>query len=243
MTTEAASRSATEPKPELLAWDSEFWGFRVGRTNAPDVDAWAIENSVDLMCLLTDADSPDVAQRAEEQGFRFMDVRVTLARTTARHSNTLREHCAEDVDLLATIAQSAHVITRFYADPRLSDARCDEFYETWLRKSCAGWADKVLVAEHNGLPAGFVTVNIDEREATASIGLIAVAEGSRGVGLGAELVRGAAGYGHAAEVGVITVVTQGRNVAAQRLFQSCGFVTVSTELWFHKWMDQRVPQI
>ena len=33
----------------------------------------------------------------------------------------------------------------------------------------------------------------------------------------------------------VEVVTQGRNYAAQRLYQKCGFVTKSTELWYHKW--------
>jgi len=33
----------------------------------------------------------------------------------------------------------------------------------------------------------------------------------------------------------ITVVTQGRNVAAQRLYQRLGFVTRSLELTYHKW--------
>ena len=33
----------------------------------------------------------------------------------------------------------------------------------------------------------------------------------------------------------VAVVTQGRNVAAQRLYQRCGFVTQRLELWYHKW--------
>jgi len=31
------------------------------------------------------------------------------------------------------------------------------------------------------------------------------------------------------------VVTQGRNYGAQRMYQRCGFVTRTTELWYHKW--------
>ena len=38
----------------------------------------------------------------------------------------------------------------------------------------------------------------------------------------------------------VTVVTQGRNGAAQRLYQRCGFVTGSIHLWYHKW---NVPQV
>jgi ribosomal protein S18 acetylase RimI-like enzyme len=36
----------------------------------------------------------------------------------------------------------------------------------------------------------------------------------------------------------VSVVTQGRNVAAQRLYQRAGFVTASTQLWYHRWLDR-----
>jgi hypothetical protein len=34
-----------------------------------------------------------------------------------------------------------------------------------------------------------------------------------------------------------TVVTQGRNVAAQRTYQGAGYRTSRTSLWFHRWFD------
>jgi ribosomal protein S18 acetylase RimI-like enzyme len=34
---------------------------------------------------------------------------------------------------------------------------------------------------------------------------------------------------------VATVVTQGRNIASQRLYQKHGFVTQSIQLWYHRW--------
>jgi ribosomal protein S18 acetylase RimI-like enzyme len=33
----------------------------------------------------------------------------------------------------------------------------------------------------------------------------------------------------------VNVVTQGRNVRAQRLYQKSGFATDSVMLWYHKW--------
>jgi hypothetical protein len=37
----------------------------------------------------------------------------------------------------------------------------------------------------------------------------------------------------------VQVITQGRNYAAQRLYQRAGFVTRKTELWYHKWFHPR----
>ena len=34
----------------------------------------------------------------------------------------------------------------------------------------------------------------------------------------------------------IEVVTQGRNIVAQKLYQKNGFKTKKTELWYHKWL-------
>ena len=33
----------------------------------------------------------------------------------------------------------------------------------------------------------------------------------------------------------VTVVTQGNNRAAQRLYQQCGFLSRDLQLWYHKW--------
>jgi hypothetical protein len=39
------------------------------------------------------------------------------------------------------------------------------------------------------------------------------------------------------------VITQGRNVRAQRLYQRSGFVTASSQLWYHRWFPGvTVPQ-
>ena len=46
-------------------------------------------------------------------------------------------------------------------------------------------------------------------------------------------------------VRLVSVVTQGSKVAAQRLYQGCGFATSAVELWYHRWFaprpDKSVP--
>lgn len=219
-------------KLQVLPWDSEFWGLVVGRAAEPfDTDRWDV-GKTGLVYLLVDADSPEEAQAAEKRGFRLMDLRVTLDRPTAPFATPVRRHHPADVDSLARIARVSHRNTRFYADPELDDTRCDDLYEMWLRLSCADWADLVLVHEHEGQPTGYVTLHLDGD--TASIGLIAVDERRRRTGQGQALVLGAVDFAHSRGLLRVSVVTQGRNVRAQRLFQACGFRTAGTELWFHK---------
>jgi dTDP-4-amino-4,6-dideoxy-D-galactose acyltransferase len=176
---------------------------------------------------------PGTARRAEETGFRLVDVRVTLDAPSAAGAQDVRPHREPDVAWLRAIARTSHDDTRFYADGRFPRERCDELYDTWIRRSCDGWADVVLVADRDGEPAGYVSVH--RRDDAGSIGLIGVDEQWRGRGVGEALVRAALAWCADAGLARCTVVTQGRNIAAQRLFQRCGFRTSAVDLWFHKW--------
>jgi dTDP-4-amino-4,6-dideoxy-D-galactose acyltransferase len=35
----------------------------------------------------------------------------------------------------------------------------------------------------------------------------------------------------------VQVVTQGRNILAQRMYQRSGFVTHTVKLWYHRWFE------
>ena len=219
--------------PELMAWDTDFWKQRVGRAFHLDgLSEWAVDNTVGLMCLLVDADKPAEIQEAEERGFRFMDVRVTLDMLATSRASWARMARAEDAKKLIAISREAFHLTRFYADPTLDDSRCDDLYAEWTRSSCAGAADIVLVVEQDNVPVGYVTVDADEDH--AEIGLVAVAADYRGQHLGTVLVNGAIDWAHTQNAKTIRVVTQGRNTGALRTFEGCGFRVTNTSLWFHR---------
>jgi RimJ/RimL family protein N-acetyltransferase len=222
-----------------LEWDTEFWGVRIGRVlqdtlAAEAVDDWAGLHDVACVYFLG-RDEPGAAARAEEAGFRLMDVRVALGRPAAAlESSLLRPATPEDVEPLRELARGNHRITRFYADPNFPDERCDELYATWISRSVEGWADAVLVAELDGRPAGYVSCHALEW-GWGSIGLIGVGPDARGRGLGRELVNGAVGWARERGLERVTVVTQARNVPALRTFEECGFRTDDVGLSFHKW--------
>jgi dTDP-4-amino-4,6-dideoxy-D-galactose acyltransferase len=228
----------------VLEWDTEFWGRRIGRVRGgrvderrlADIDDWARANDVDCLYFLADPGAPDSAHRAEQGGFRLMDVRVELDRAVgerAEFPNGVREAVPADREPLRAIAVASHGATRFYADSRFSDERCDDFYDTWITRSLDGWADGVLVADADGRPGGYVSCHLADR--TGSIGLIAVDEAARGGGLGVALSLGAVAWCAARGAERMTVVTQGRNVAALRTFGRAGFLASTLGLWFHKW--------
>jgi dTDP-4-amino-4,6-dideoxy-D-galactose acyltransferase len=254
--------SSNNPEPcELLEWDTAFWGFTVARVrgNRLDhdklsaIDAWCARFDVRCLYLLAAADDFATTCLAENAQFRLVDVRMTYARRTneglaprASAATPLELRSAADGDIVALqqIARASYQDTRFYHDPRFKRDRCDDLYATWIERSCHGYADAVLVAGPAGEADGYVTCHGHRPDSPASIGLVGVRPDARGRGVASTLVAAAIDWFRAAGEHDVTVVTQARNLQAQRLYQRAGFSLVDVGLWFHRWYPasaQTVP--
>lgn len=210
-----------------------------------EVDAWSDEKGVRCVYLLASSDDAATARAAEDGGFRLVDLRVELRQEIAgqrargpRPSPDVREASADDHARLREIARTSHGTTRFYADPNFPDERCDDLYETWIERSLGGWAASVLVVESDGRAAGYCSCHLEAAARAGSIGLIAVDASDRRTGAGAALAEGAVAWCARRGADTMSVVTQGRNVAALRTFQRAGFLVSSVDLWFHKWYER-----
>ncbi len=241
----------------LLDWDSTFFARRIGRLRDGALDPerlaaierWCRAERIDALYFLAPIDDPETVALAEGAGFRLRDVRVTLGRSLAPSmppsegtEEPIRPARPADLPALRRIAAVSHRDSRFYADPHFARERSDELYATWIEKSCASAPEThVWVADWQGQPAGYVTARLARPEpnaaATGEIGLLAVAESAQGHGLGRLLVGRALEDLAARGAARVTVVTQGRNLRAQRLYQRCGFSTAALGLWFHRWFE------
>lgn len=231
----------------FLAWDSDFWGVRVASitqhtlTEAllADVFVWCADQQIDLLYFLAATDSAATVCLAENNQFHLTDIRITFEHALGDIPGGLpagvRPCIPSDIPSLRSIARTSHLDSRFYYDTRLTTEEADALYETWITNSCTGYADTVLVAELNGQPVGYVTCHIKDQE--GSIGLVGVGEAARGKGVGRVLVDAALYWYVQRGVAQVTVVTQARNIAAQRLYQRAGFVTQSIRLWYHRWFE------
>jgi dTDP-4-amino-4,6-dideoxy-D-galactose acyltransferase len=231
-----------------LSWDSDFFGRRIGTVAAkrltpedvPRIESWCEANRIDCLYFLADIGDQPSIRSALELGFAIVDVRVTLENSRL-HAESLdvsdRIRLAESRDLAALkrIAGISHHGSRFYADGHLPVERCNQLYETWIEKSCDGsLADCVLVADQDDEAVGYVSANMRERT-SGEIGLAAVASEAQGKGVGTQLVRASLRWFASKGAQRVSVVTQGANISAQRLYQGCGFFTRKMELWFHRW--------
>ncbi len=237
---------------QILEWDSQFFGRTIGRVNEHRLDPqrmatilkWCKDYAVECLYFLADSDHPDTIRLAGIYGFRLVDIRVALqcrvadcqTQSISSPLDSMRVRPADpsDIPALQAIARKSHTDSRFYADECFSRETCADLYAVWIKRSCEGYADCVLVAEQNGQPVGYCSCHLHDTQ--GQIGLVGICEQARGQGLGRHLTQQAVRWFAEQGVAVVNVVTQGRNVTAQRLYQRCGFLVQSVHLWYHKWM-------
>jgi ribosomal protein S18 acetylase RimI-like enzyme len=234
-----------------LPWDSDFFGYRIARAmgerltkgELQSVCDWCREERIDCLYFLADPADDAGLNRLEKQGFQLVDTRVTLRRSGVLALEPprarVRPYSDSDFAGLREIARTNHRNTRFSNDGHFPSALCDALYERWIENSCHGQADRVLVAEWESQPAGYITCQ-RESSKTGRIGLYAVDEHARGKGLGADLIREAIRWFQSKGISEILVATQGDNEAAQRTYRKRGFLVESVRLWFHYW--PRLPE-
>lgn len=240
---------------ELLEWDSAFFGRRIGRATVHRLDGptaaelleWCQSSHIDCLYFLADADDAATTRVAEQIDFRLVDIRVTLQvwlkppyLSPPDTGPVIGLAQPADLPALQQIAADGHRDTRFYFDGNFPVERCDDLYRTWMRRSCEGYADAVLVARDHAQVAGYITCHRDAGE-SGHIGLVGVGNDFRGQGIGSALVRASLSWFADQGRPQVQVVTQGRNVTAQRLYQQQGFRTSAIQLWYHYWLASSQP--
>jgi len=237
---------------QYLEWDSDFFGHHIARVTvsrlAPEtieqVLDWGRDHAIDCLYFLADAADPPTVRLAEDAHFRLVDIRVALdCRVDTIHERLdrstrrdVRLCVPEDIPALRTIAKTNHRDTRFYSDPHFSLAQCDALYETWIQRSCEGYADAVWIAEDQAQPVSYLSCHLLDKS-IGWIGLLGVAPAFHGRGIGGRLIATALDWFAAQGVAKVSVFTQGRNIRAQRLYQRFGFMPRSVQLWYHRWFN------
>ncbi len=232
----------------FLEWDSRFFGRRIARVESDRLDEasvaealdWSREHRIDCLYFLCAPDDDRSVVVAEANGFHLVDIRLELScrieAPPAASGVAVRGFQPSDLDALQRIASEAYRDTRFWYDERFTREQAASLYREWIAKSCRGGDESVLVVEDDGHVKGFVTCSF-ENESIGRIGLLGVAAEARGAGVGRALVDAALAQCHANGRREVRVVTQVRNIAAQRLYQACGFRTQLVHLWYHKWFE------
>jgi hypothetical protein len=180
------------------------------------------------------ADELPALHKALRHGFEPYDIRVEferrlLAAAPPETGVVVREAGPADEPVLSQLATETITATRFVLDQHFPRDRVPLLYSEWVRRGLSsGSARRVLLAEP---AAGFLVCGLDTEVLLGSIELVGVASCfARSLLMErAHVVMLESGCRRA------RVVTQGRNVGAQRLYQSLGYKTLNVAWWLHRW--------
>lgn len=232
----------------LLPWDSGLFGHPVARITSEGLRPEALAGTLEQLRVqgvrLAYAVVPwqDEATRAllDAHGAQMVDRKVTFGKTLAGGSTPptgVQAWQGSEVspELEALALASGH-LSRFRTDVRIPSHVFPTLYSTWIRRSVLGEiADAVLVARDGERLEGLVT--LAQHGAVGEIGLLAVADGSRGKGIGRRLMAAAEAWSDSRQAERLEVVTQGANDAACALYRSAGCLVVQEQAIYHVWME------
>jgi dTDP-4-amino-4,6-dideoxy-D-galactose acyltransferase len=239
-------RESVEPTGRLLPWDTEFFGFRIGRLNAEHLDDaglraardWVAAERVRCAYFFGDAECATTLACAHTGGYKFVDLRMEfvleLRGEPAVAPREVRPAMVEDLPAIEALCRISHQDTRFFKDSNFPAERARDLYAEWIRRDFR-LHHILVVPGTNGQIAGYITCQTEGSPAIGRIGLVAVSETERRRGLGRILLAAALHWFHTRGCPEVRVVTQASNIAAQRVYQTQGFRTAAANATFHLW--------
>jgi len=241
----------TPPRLEPLAWDTEFFGVKIGRVAAPEtLDPLSLAAILErareqgMACLYFEAsfDNPDLVRFCAKRGFYLVDIKSRLEKKPLAEVGpeqdpgltfSREERYYPDLE---AISDALSLKSRFRYDPRFGESGARRLYREWLRRSFReDFCSDFLSAVIDGRAAGFLTLR--GKDHTSYIDLLAVADWAQGRGLGGRLLKAAEGRIKAAGRNRFLVVTQGHNIGAVRFYQNNGFKTIGENPFYHIWLE------
>ena len=240
----------------LLPWDSSHFGLTIAKarprhldlTTLRQLESDCIDQGVDCLYFLADAVDQATINILQRGRFDFVDIRLTLAGSVSNLvndelSNEFLYRFGQESDLvdLLPVAGDSYKMSRFFTDRRFDRDKASQMYRIWLTNSLtANYADAVVVADLAGKPVGYVTCHLQKPAGEANLGLVGVSATARGMGCMSGMLDYLGRWLLEREISRANVVTQGKNVPAQRAYQRSGFLTRSVEIWFHKWFQKPI---
>ena len=227
----------------FLQWDSDFFGFRIGRATilsreeADELRAQQAElkRQFDLLYVF---DENKVGFSAD--GATLVDEKVLYAKESQPRqffdSISLYPDSKPSDDLYR-LALVSGLYSRFRLDSRFPIGSYERLYQRWIDNACpqAGTNKQILVyLDTDGGCRGMIT--IDHQDTLAHIGLVAVDMHHQHQGKGTLIMSSLDNYLFNQGVKRIEVATQKQNRDACAWYEKNGFVVQSITNIYHWWL-------
>jgi hypothetical protein len=232
---------------EPLAWDSDFFGLPIARTELTgatadmlrDIDAEARAGGI--ACLYGSLDPTDgaTAHLAQTFGHRLVEVALTFGRPdlpfTPKPSPTkVRRGALDDLPDLEPAIKTLAPWSRFAADPRFGPDAAHRMHEAWMARAASDGTDEralyIAYDDDDGVTgvATFVRTPVPRVDT----------KGVTKLGTGAADALMVALFDWAGGGPTEAGPCAARNIAPLRYLERCGFRVGRTRYLFHRWLDE-----
>jgi len=236
---------------KYLKWDSEFFGFSIGRIHAQSCSEGCLRKTleragkekiefIELFCAASDSESIIASEGSD---FHLADVRLIFKKKLtgdtkgdqAGKALVFSKAGNDDISRLKIAGRGLFSSSRYYLYPEFDRNKVDLMFQLWIEKAVLGEFDDelyYLCAE----PDILAFISLRYQEHAASIGLLGVKEAYWGRGLGTLLLDRLCQLLHKRQVTEVTVATQGKNLNAVQFYQKNEFHLSKITLCYYKWM-------
>ncbi len=227
---------------EILNWDSDFFGYKIGRINISKKEIFIfsqfkkLSNDFKLIYVFSD-------KIIKNKHLKLVDQKVTLSQELFDmncpkltdeniHSFNKDIHCYRQ---LKELVLTSGVYSRFNVDGGFNNNEYEKLYHEWIKNLIEDkkTIDIIIYVENDEI-LGFTTIKgIDDN--LADIGLVAVSQKARGKGVGTKLINNSKRIAFANGFDFIQVVTQKNNLPAIKLYEKCNFKSQKLIYIYHFW--------
>lgn len=216
-----------------LPFDSELFGYPVAKKeiNEDWDEAQFLEESKAFKLVYLFSKKPIGIQDAR---INLVDTKVVFEKKLETVSNPSEIYLFKNKSIdsrLEQLALQSGVYSRFKTDIRLKNQEFEKLYSLWIKKAFE--EDDILCDQKC---SGMITLSI--KDSKTSIGLFAVAESSRGLGLGTKLIHAAEHEAQKQGVKSLRIPTQLANVPACKMYKKLGYQIAETVHVYHFWSQE-----
>ncbi|MDY0279174.1 MAG: GNAT family N-acetyltransferase [Salinivirgaceae bacterium] len=225
-------------KIERLNWDSEFFGYSIGKLTLvnkekPDESIMDLLKPYKLIYVFTESSLPPDFPGA------LVDTKILFEKTITENSKPIDTIVGFDSNYLyeelLELAFLSGTYSRFKTDQNFKRNEFSKLYKEWIDKSLANDNICTLIKPVNRHVGGFITVDLNNQY-FAQIGLVAVSDKYQGKGIGSLLLSASEYLAYKKGFSKIKVATQKLNTAAMNLYSKNGYVQSSSTFIYHLWM-------
>lgn len=220
-----------------LDWDSDFFGYSVGKIEIDDINELPIgQEDYRLTYIFSKKRIPELEEElVDQKATFFQELNIGAEKTNLPCEIVEFKHESHSYEELLKLTYDSGVFSRFNLDKKFDNQEYEKLYKKWIDNSLNSSSNyKVYVAFDGNNLLGFITLGRKGND-LGDLGLLAVSPKARGRGIAKSLIEYCKIKSTEMGFNSLQVVTQLNNSPATKLYENAGFYLKDLIFIYHIW--------